>query len=609
MRNPAHPPPYHRRAAERSDLETPATVMHLTTVDMSLALLVRPQLLAVRDLGGDAIGVSAAGPFVDDLRRDGVRFIPLASSTRGFSLGADLASAREFWRIVREERPDIVHTHTPKPGIYGRILSRLAGVPVVVNTVHGLYATESDPRSKRAVVYVAEWLAARFSDIELVQSHEDLTLMRRLRIAPRSKLRPLGNGVDLARFDRTRYTNEERETTRAEIGAVTDSIVVGTVGRLVREKGYLDLLEALRRLDDHRLVFVWVGPEEPDKADGLTAADIDTARRAGVQILGSQPDPTRWYAAMDLFVLPSHREGFPRAAMEAAAMGLPVVATDIRGCREVVEPGGNGLLVPVRDPDALAAAVKQLAADPDRRRRMAAAARTKAEADFDEQRVVRRVLAAYRDAAAAKGRLDLMEALGRHGTVAYRSATEGDVPFLAGLHAQAIDTGFLPRLGRGFMRRLYRAMVSWPQAVVIVAEMDGTPVGYVAGVADTDDFYRHFLRRHAISAGISALPRLIRPTNLRKAFETMRYEAPELEADAELLAMAVIRDVRGRGIGGELGRRFLAAMAERYAGPVRVVVGAANDAAIGAYRRMGFEDAAQIEVHRGDRSLILVTPN
>jgi glycosyltransferase involved in cell wall biosynthesis/ribosomal protein S18 acetylase RimI-like enzyme len=581
--------------------------MHLTTVDMSLALLVLPQLQAVRDLGGTPVGVSAPGPFVADLEREGIRFVPLPSSTRGFNLAADIAAARQFWTIVRQEQPDVVHTHTPKPGIYGRILSRLAGVPIVVNTVHGLYATESDPSWKRTVVYLAEGIAARFSHIELVQSAEDLALLSRLRIAPRSHLRPLGNGVDLSRFDRSRFSDAERRAARSEINAGDDNVVVGTVGRLVGEKGYRELFEAVKILDDDRLVFAWVGPEEPDKTDGLSAVELEDARAAGVRILGQRSDPERWYAAMDLFVLPSHREGFPRGAMEAAAMGLPVVATDIRGCREVVDHEVNGLLVPVGDPAALASAIGELAGDPARRQRMAVAARDKAEAEFDEDAVVRRVINVYRDAALEKGRLDLAKAFGESGPVAYRPATQQDVPFLAALHSEAIATGFLPSLGTGFMRRLYRAMIAWPEATVIVAAMGDDPVGYVAGVANTGQFYHHFLRRFGLGAVLAALPRLVRPRNLRRAVETLRYEAPELDADAELLAMAVTEDTRGQGVGSELGRRFLTAMADRGAGAVRVVVGEENAVAISAYRGMGFRDAAEIEVHRGDRSLILVS--
>lgn len=369
-------------------------VAHLTTVDLSLRFLVLPQLLAVRDAGGEAVGVSAPGPRVPELEAAGIRHIPLHSSTRGVNFLADLRAAGELWRILRRERFDILHTHNPKPGLYGRVLGRLAGVPVIVNTVHGLYATPDDPLGKRLVVYLLEMVASRFSDIELIQSSEDHALLTRWRISPRKRTRVLGNGVDLARFDRTRFGASDRAAVRAELGATEQTIVVGMVGRLVAEKGYPELFEAAAKLGD-RFLTVCIGPDDPGKGDALPREVIDAAERAGVIFLGMRDDVDRLYAAMDLFVLPSHREGFPRAAMEAAAMSLPVIATDIRGCREVVEHGRNGYLVPVRNPLKLAVALAEVGNDAELRERMGKDSRRIAVERFDERRVVDRVMASY----------------------------------------------------------------------------------------------------------------------------------------------------------------------------------------------------------------------
>src|SRR4051794_10637276 len=173
------------------------TVAHLTTVDMSLRFLLLAQLRAVRDGGGTAIGISAPGPWVGELEAEGIRHIPLHASTRAADPVRDLGAARELWHTLREERIDVLHTHNPKPGIYGRVVGRAARVPIVVNTVHGLYATEDDPTARRAAVYALEAVAARCSDAELIQSPEDLELMERLHLTRRARL--LGNGVDLTR--------------------------------------------------------------------------------------------------------------------------------------------------------------------------------------------------------------------------------------------------------------------------------------------------------------------------------------------------------------------------------------------------------------------------
>ena len=493
-------------------------VAHLTTVDLSLRYLVFPQLLAVRDMGGEPVGISSPGPFVSELEAAGIRHVALESSTRGMDVLADLRSARELWSVLRRERPDVLHTHNPKPGLYGRIIGRMAGVPIVVNTIHGLYATPDDPFAKRAVVYLLETIASRFSDVELVQSTEDYDLITRLRIAAPHKTRHLGNGVDLDRFDPGRYSETERARLREELGAQDNTIVVGIVGRLVAEKGYPELFEAAKRLDDRFLV-VCVGPEDPDKSDAMPRAMIEQARHTGVRFLGMRTDVERLYAAMDLFVLPSHREGFPRAAMEAAAMGLPIVATDIRGCREVVEGGETGILFPVGDVDALIGAIVDLGGVPQRRMQMSAAAAKRARDRFDEREVVKRVVRAYADVAAAKG---MPWPTGDADDTTFRPATPGDAPIIARLHQEAIASGFLPRLGHRFMTLLYRALIEWEDGWVYVADLD-TVIGFVAGVADTGGFYRYFLRRWGIRAFFAALPQMWRPAVIRRAWETLRY--------------------------------------------------------------------------------------
>lgn len=373
-------------------------LVHVTASDISLALLLGPQLSAFAAAGFDVVGVSAPGPFVSDLERGGIRHIPLPHATRSVSPLDDLRAATELYRLLRRLRPDIVHTHTPKPGIYGRLGGRAARVPVVVNTVHGLYATADDSRARRGAVYGLERLAATCSDAELVQNEEDLSVLAALRV-PAKRLHLLGNGIDLERFALGPKAEAARRRVRAELGVDDAAVVVGAIGRLVWEKGYGELFAATRQLRGRcpEVTVVVAGPSEPEKADGIGPTALAAAESAGVRFLGHRSDVEDLYAAFDIYVLASYREGFPRSAMEAAAMGLPIVATDIRGCRQVVEDGITGLLVPPRDAPALVDAVARLACDPGLRASMGRDAISKANREFDQRRVIAATIAVYEE--------------------------------------------------------------------------------------------------------------------------------------------------------------------------------------------------------------------
>ncbi len=580
-------------------------IAHLTTVDLSLRYLILPQLEEIANLGGDAIAISAPGPYVAEIEKRGIKHLPLADSTRSVNPVKDFRTMLALWRILRTEELDVLHTHTPKPGIYGRILGRIAGVPVVVNTVHGLYATRDDRFVKRFLVYTLEAVASRFSDRELVQSREDFEFVTHRKITVPGRTILLGNGVDLNRFARGRVSRERRQALRESIGAAPDDIVVGSVGRLVDEKGFPELFEAAGSLQPNCIV-VAIGPEEPDKDDGLSHDELERARSIGVRLTGMVDNVDEWYAAMDIFVLASHREGFPRAAMEAAATGLPVIATDIRGCREVVDDEVNGLLVPVNDPASLATAINRLASSADLRDRMSQAATRKAAAKFDEREVVRIVMAAQISALRGKGRFD--DLIGSDTfEITLGPATDSDAAAIANLHASNIRTGFLPTLGVGFLTNLYRAMINYQHSHVIVARDPYGPVAFVSGVADVGDFYNHFIRTRGIRAAFSAIGPLLRPHSWKKVWETSRYDPGHQETEVELLSMAVSEPYQRRGLGRRLVDQLLDEFEEQGRFRVKVVVGSENAAAQNLYGAAGFEERGTIEVHQGEVSKVMVS--
>ena len=381
----------------------PLRVAHLTTVDMSLHLLLATELRVDLEAGFETYGISAPGPYVGRLEAIGVRHEALPALTRAWNPRADAAAARELLAVLRRLRPDVLHTHNPKTGVLGRVLGRAARVPVVVNTCHGLWAQAHDPLARRALVLGAEAFAGRFSHAELYQNADDRRALARAVPARRSRV--VGNGIDLTRFaadpgDRART----RARVRAGLGVGDGELLVAGVGRQVAEKGIREYAEAARALAG-KARFVWVGPADPDKPDALAMPDAPgaPAGAAGIEFLGSRDDMPDVYAALDVFVLPSYREGFSRSAMEAAAGGLPMVLSDIRGCREVGADGEHLLLTPPGDARALTAALDRLLTEPGLRARLGAAARRRAVEHFDQRAVARVSLETYAAVARAKG--------------------------------------------------------------------------------------------------------------------------------------------------------------------------------------------------------------
>jgi glycosyltransferase involved in cell wall biosynthesis len=367
-------------------------VAHITTVDSSLHYLLLNQLRSLQAAGYDVVGISSAGPDVAVLEAAGIRHIPVTIS-RNISPVQDLKSLRDLYRIIRRERFAIVHTHTPKPGLLGQLAARMAGVPVIINTLHGFYFHDNmSPRQRRFYITL-EHIAARCSDIILSQNREDIQTAIRERICPPEKIKHLGNGIDLTRFIPEHISGAERSALRAELGIPDDAPVVGFVGRLAaRRKGFLDFLAAgqriARRLPQVR--FLIVGSADLGKPD---AVHPDVAQEYGIQdqchFVGWRPNAElpRFYALMDVLTLPSLFEGVPRTLIEGSTMGVPLVATDVKGNREVVDHGQNGFLVPLGDVTALSSAILTILANEKIAQAMRAKGRHIAHERFDERNV------------------------------------------------------------------------------------------------------------------------------------------------------------------------------------------------------------------------------
>lgn len=365
-------------------------IAHLTTIDMSLALLLGTELATDVAEGHDVFAISAPGRYRELIDATGATFVAIPNLTRTWSPSQDLRAFVGLVRTLKRLELDVLHTHTPKPGVLGRVAGRMVGVPVVVNTCHGLWAGPQDSLPRRAFVYASEAFASLFSDYEFFQNANDAQTLRRV-------LRPgryavVGNGIDLEYFLRD---TDRRRRVRQEWGIGDDELLVGAVGRRVAEKGLAEFAEMARSLQD-RARFIWVGPE-----DGPTGVEPDDAP---ITFVGERSDMRDVYSAFDIFALPTYREGFSRAGMEAAACGLPMVLTDIRGCREIGDNGRHILLVPPHDAPALTDAVRRLIDDPSLRSRLARAACDRAHTTFDQRAIAERSLRTYAEILEKRGR-------------------------------------------------------------------------------------------------------------------------------------------------------------------------------------------------------------
>ena len=372
-------------------------IAQIAAADISIHLLLLDDIKALQAMGHEVVAICAPGESVAAVRAEGVT-VETIDIARELAPWRDLRTLITLWRIFRKHKFDVVHTHTPKAGLLGPIAAQLAGVPAVVHTIHGLLFHDRMSRWRRILFWLPEKITATFSDYLLSQSFEDMDVAVKTHLCSPKKLTYLGSGMDTTKFFPNNFQTSRKQL-RDELGFTDEHFVIGSVGRLVYEKGFAELFQAAEELTAQRedLRFIVIGPEEPNQHDAIRFHTIQSlTQRNMVRFLGFQLDMAKYYSVMDLFVLPTHREGLPRACMEASAMELPVIATDIRGCREVVKAGETGLLVPVRDANSLSAAIDHLASDRRRCIEMGKRGREHVVQNFDQQRGLERLRLLYR---------------------------------------------------------------------------------------------------------------------------------------------------------------------------------------------------------------------
>ena len=360
-------------------------ILQIINVDFALAQFLLPLMRAAREVGHEVVGVCADGPLLAKVRAEGFRVIAVPLE-RSLSPPALLRGFGALRRVIRAERPDLVHAHMPISGVLGRLAARWCGVPRIATTCHGFLFNQPGPWPRRALGWLAEFIAARCTDVFLTVSEEEAREARRL-LGVRHPI-AVGNGADPARFH---PDPAARARIRAELGVAPDQCVILIASRLVRHKGYPELLAAMEFV---RGAALWVAGARLGSDHGPSMEPCFAHSTLGPRLfrLGWRDDLPALLAAADIFVLPSHFEGLPLSLIEAMHAGCAVVATDIRGSRELITEGQTGLLVPRGEVAPLAGALNRLVRDPALRARLADQARARALARYDEGTIARRTL-------------------------------------------------------------------------------------------------------------------------------------------------------------------------------------------------------------------------
>lgn len=369
----------------------------LSHLDVNLYLFRLPIMQALVDKRHEVVALCPYGDVSQHFAEHGVSVVHYSIKRSGLNPFREAAVIWRLDRIMRNLRPDVLHTFTAKPNIYGTLAGRMARVPVIHNLVEGLgsFYVEDSLRN-RCVRTCMEGLYAitcRLSDSTVFVNRDDADHFLAHRLVPQHKMRIIRSvGIDTQIFKPGMH---DVSAVRRELGLVSSSRVVLMVARAIWHKGLAEYIDAARRLRTQYPDAVFLLAGDVDQGNPSSATREFLLNQPHVRWLGPRTDIAELTALCDVYVLPSYREGVPRTLLEAASMAKPIVTTEAVGCREVVEDGINGILVPVRDSQALARGIATLLDDKALRERMGQAGREKAVREFDVRHVVQQYLELY----------------------------------------------------------------------------------------------------------------------------------------------------------------------------------------------------------------------
>jgi glycosyltransferase involved in cell wall biosynthesis len=370
-------------------------ILFVATVDSHLYYFHLPFMRLLRDMGYDVEAAAGPSGFAARIESAGFHVIPFGFTKNPLDPHLPGITAR-LTRLMKERHYVMVHTHTPISGFVGRYAAHRAGVPHVMYTAHGFHFHPLGRPALNRLYVMIERVASRWTDVLVVINHEDAVVARALFARPGLDIEEVpGVGVDTETF--LPAEPKVRELSRERLGVASAGVIVGWVGEFTRRKRPGDVLEVARRLalslPDVCFLMAGEGPLEGDIRQNAAACGLVET----VLFPGWQGDVPSFLAGCDAVISTASQEGLPRNVLEGMACGLPVVAWDIRGCRDLVVDGATGFLVPFGDLDGMCARLEQLAHDEAMRRNMGAAARERVMREFSQDRVLEEMRRIYAD--------------------------------------------------------------------------------------------------------------------------------------------------------------------------------------------------------------------
>jgi glycosyltransferase involved in cell wall biosynthesis len=376
-------------------------LIRITTIPISIEKLLENQLFFMKDY----YDVKAISSDKENLERVGklqeVSVYPV-EMTRKITLWKDLKALWKLYRYFKKEQPLIVHTHTPKAGTIGMIASKLAGVPHRLHTVAGLPLLETKGNKRKLLNLVEKTTYACASKIypnsnglKNIITQEGFCKPEKIKIIANGS----SNGINTQIFNPEIVSNEDQLHLKKTLGIAPTDFVFIYVGRLTGDKGINELLLVFQKIamefKDTKLLLVGFFETNLDPLQKDTLSEIKN--NAQVIYVPFQNDVRPYYAISDVLVFPSYREGFPNTILEAGAMGLPTIATNINGCNEIIEEQKNGILIPPKDTEALFTSMKKVMLDPTFRSHLKQNARPMILSRFEQILVWEALLAEYKN--------------------------------------------------------------------------------------------------------------------------------------------------------------------------------------------------------------------